>query len=124
LLLPSNCESPFEAELRACKEGLEQALLQSILPIIIETDCSKLVDAVKASTQDRSSLMYLISDIKSLSSQGRACMFVKIERSQIRISHCLANLAWSDSCFLTWLGSGPDNIVQFLELDRSGSHSK
>jgi ribonuclease HI len=62
-----NYESPFEAELRACKEGLEQALLQSTLPIIIETDCSKLVDAVKASTQDRSSLMYLISDIKSLS---------------------------------------------------------
>jgi hypothetical protein len=47
-----NCESPFEAELRACKEGLEQALVQSTLPIIIEMDCFRLVDVVKASTQD------------------------------------------------------------------------
>jgi hypothetical protein len=79
---------------------------------------------VKASTQDRSSLMYLISDIKSLSSQGRACKFVKVERSQIRVSHCLANLARTDRCTLTWLGSGSDDIVQFLKLDRSGSHSE
>jgi hypothetical protein len=106
-----NCESPFEAELRACKEGPDQALVQSTLPIIIETDCSRLVDVVKASTQDRSSLMYLISDIKSLSSQGRACKFVKVERSQIRVSHCLANLAQTNRCTLTWLGSGPDDIV-------------
>jgi hypothetical protein len=37
---------------------------------------------------------------------------------------CLANLARTDRCTLTWLGSGLDDIVQFLELDRSGSHSE
>jgi hypothetical protein len=91
-------------------------LLQSTLPIIIEMDCSKLVDEVKASTQDRSSLMYLISDIKSLSSQGRACKFVKVERSQIRVSHSLANLARTNRCTLTWLGSGLMTLFSSFSL--------
>jgi hypothetical protein len=34
------CEEPLEAEVSACAEGLELALLHSNLPIIIEFDCS------------------------------------------------------------------------------------
>jgi ribonuclease HI len=59
-----DCDSPFEVELRACVEGLELALLRTELPIIIETDCSKVVDVVKSVGQDRSSDLHWVFKIK------------------------------------------------------------
>jgi hypothetical protein len=41
-----------------------------------------------------------------------------VERSQIRVSHNLANLARVDLSTAFWLGSGPDAILQILEQDR------
>jgi hypothetical protein len=76
-----DCTSPLEAELRACAEGLELALCNSQLPIIVETDCAQLVDAAKSSVQDRSHLLHLVYEIRALANQGRICTFVKVERS-------------------------------------------
>ena len=38
-----DCDSPLEAEARACVEGLALALDRSPLPIRVETDCIQLV---------------------------------------------------------------------------------
>jgi hypothetical protein len=64
-----DCEEALEAELRACVEGLELTLQHNNLLIIIESDCSQLIAAVKFKGHDRSSLLYLISHIKFLASQ-------------------------------------------------------
>ena len=85
------CGSPPEAELRACTEGLELALRYSPLPTIIETDCSLIIEATSFSTRDR---------------------------SQVRVSHCLASLAKAEHRTDMWLGSGPDDILHVLEHDR------
>jgi ribonuclease HI len=111
----SDCESPYEAESRACLEGLELALQFSQLPIIIESDCAKLIEAMSSRTQDRSSCVHLVSEIKYLSSHDRVCVFVKVERSQVRVSHCLANLVRTERCIATWLGSGPEDVLHILE---------
>jgi ribonuclease HI len=112
------CDSPLEAEVRACIEGLELALQKSHLPIFVETDCLQLVAAIKNKYQDRSPLAFLVSELRLLASHERVSVFVKVERSQIRVSHNLANLARVDLSTAFWLGSGPDAILHILEQDR------
>ena len=111
------CDSPLEAELQACIDGLEKAIHFSTLPIIIETDCVHLAEAANSKAMDRSSYLHLVTEIRRLASQDRIYVFVKVERSQVRVSHCLANLARAELCTKTWLGSAPDVVLQELEND-------
>jgi ribonuclease HI len=113
-----DCNSPLEAELRACAEGLELALQQSELPVIIKTDCSQLAVVVSSPGQNRSPLLHFVSQIKFLASQRSECSFVKVERSHVRVSHDLANLARLENLNATWLGTGPDAVSETLGLDR------
>jgi ribonuclease HI len=111
------CVDPLEAEIRACLEGLELSLHHSRLPLVIETDCFQLVSAVQERQPDRSLLMHFISEIKRLSSQDRVCKFVKVDRSQIRVSHCLANFARAEHQTDVWLDSGPEIMIRELEAE-------
>ena len=113
------CDEPLEAEVRACLEGLELAFQYSQLPIIIDTDCLQLVVAIQEGSLNRSSLMHIVSEIKSLSSRNRVCKFVKVDRLQVRVSHCLANFARVERRTELWMSSGPDIMLQELELERS-----
>jgi ribonuclease HI len=106
------CDDALEAELEACKEGLQLALEWSQLQILVETDCAELVAAVKSNELDRSRLAYLISDIKNLAVHERIMSFVKVDRIQNRVSHLLANLARLEQRTFVWLGSGPETSVQ------------
>jgi CDP-diacylglycerol pyrophosphatase len=83
----------LEAELLACSEGLDLALRHSPLPLQIETDCFQLVAVANSTLQDRSPYVHIISEIRDLAKQGRICTFVKVDRRQVRASHCLANFA-------------------------------
>ena len=94
------------------------ALDRSQLPIRVETDCTQLVAMVSSTTVDRSPLLHLVSEIKFLSSISSVCSFVKMERSQVRVSHHLANLARMERRSELWVGLGPEDFLQLLELDR------
>jgi hypothetical protein len=107
----NNYSGPLEAEILACLEGLELALIRCQLPIIVEIDCSQLVVAAKASSQDRPPLVHLISDLRVLFSHERVSDIVKVEHSQVKVSHNLASMARVDHCTVTWLGSDPDVIL-------------
>jgi hypothetical protein len=85
---------------------------------IMETDCAQLVVAAKSSVQDRSPLFHLVYEIRALANQGRICTFVKVERSQVRVSHFLANFARMEHRTAVWLGSGLEEVLQLLEHDR------
>ena len=94
------------------------ALVHSQLPFIVETDCSQLVDASVFTTQDRSPFLFWIAELRALVNQGRVCKFVKVEQSQIRVSHILANSTRAERRNETWLGSGPEAVLQLLDHDR------
>uniref|UniRef100_A0A8R7Q2Y6 RNase H type-1 domain-containing protein n=1 Tax=Triticum urartu TaxID=4572 RepID=A0A8R7Q2Y6_TRIUA len=49
-----SCVNGLEAELAACREGLELALHRTDLPILIEMDSVEAVNMLNASTNDRS----------------------------------------------------------------------
>jgi ribonuclease HI len=114
----NSCAEALEAELLACSEGLELAIQHSQLPIIIDSDCSELVSALKNPSQDRSAFLHTISGIKRLASNDRVCNFVKVDRGQVRVSHCLANWARTERQTLFSFGSGPDVFLQELEQER------
>jgi hypothetical protein len=118
-----NCNDPFEAEAKACEEGLRSSLLRSTQPIIVETDCTNLIKAASGGMQDRSLLMHLISEIRFLVNGEREFIFVKADRSQNRVSHRLANLARTDKLTMTWLGAGPECIIQELDQDLLVNHT-
>jgi hypothetical protein len=67
----------------------------SQLPVVIESDCGQLVAAVCDRAQDRSSYIHIIiSEIKLLLFFGNCeCKIIKVDRKQVRLSHCLANWA-------------------------------
>jgi hypothetical protein len=65
----------------------------------------------------QSPLQKTISEIKFLLKGTRLISFVKVDRSQNRVSHCLANLARAKSRTMVWLGSRPESIRQALDLD-------
>jgi ribonuclease HI len=112
------CVDALEAKLQGCLEGLDLALHYSQLPIIIDTDCSQLVVAVQDHSLNHSPMMHLVSEIKRLSCLDRTCKFVKMDRSHIRVSHCLANFERADNQTDFCLGSGPDIMLQELGLER------
>jgi hypothetical protein len=84
-----------------------------MLPIIVESDCSLVISAAMDKTMDRSPYLNIISDIKLLARQSRFCKFVKVDRSEVRASHFLANLARVENRTEFWFGSSPD----FQELN-------
>jgi hypothetical protein len=110
------CAEAVEAELCACRDGLELALARSDRHIIIKSNCAQVIAAVKELTPGRSPYMNIIADIKFLASQDRVCNFVKVDRSEVKVSHCLANFARAEHRTEFWLGSSPDVVIQ--ELDR------
>jgi hypothetical protein len=87
-------------------------------PVIVETDCSQLVVASTNSVQDRSPFVFWVAELRALVSRDRICNIVKVERSQVRVSHVLANFARMERRTATWLGSGPEDILQLLDFDR------
>lgn len=84
------CCNPLEAELLACKEGINLALQWTLLPIIVESDCLVAVDMIQ-SKKEWSQLAYLVRDIGEMLSEGREVRIRKIQPSQNNIRHYLAN---------------------------------
>jgi ribonuclease HI len=114
----NSCEEALEAELLACSEGLGLAIQHCQLPILIDSDCTQLISALKNPAQDRSAFLHIITGIKNLASSTRVCNFVKVDRRQVRVSHCLANWARTECQSLLSFGSGPPVFLQELELER------
>uniref|UniRef100_A0ACD5ZXV3 Uncharacterized protein n=1 Tax=Avena sativa TaxID=4498 RepID=A0ACD5ZXV3_AVESA len=111
-----NCQGPLGAEIWACLEVLQSALQFSQLPIIVESDSALLIEALNSSNQDRSPFVHLITEIKSLASIDRECLFVKVGREQVRVSDSLANFARVQGRTMTWLRSRPADAVRLLDL--------
>jgi hypothetical protein len=76
-----------------------------------------LISAVLDKDQYRSPFLHSIAEIKVLASSSGVCSFVKVDRSQVRISHCLVNLARAENITRFWLGSGPECVVHALDAE-------
>jgi hypothetical protein len=80
------------------------------------------VEALTKDSQDRSSITYLISEIKVLARGNRLVSFVKVDRTQNRASHTLANLARVEGTSGIWHGTEPECLIQVLAHDLIVTH--
>jgi ribonuclease HI len=113
-----DCSNALEAEAYACLEGLGLALEWTVKPVVVELDCSNLVDAIINHVTDRSPITFLVAEIKDLVNSDRVISIVKVDRTQNRASDCLANFARHERRTMTWCGSGPDCLRQVLDADQ------
>ncbi|KAJ1284070.1 hypothetical protein BS78_03G175400 [Paspalum vaginatum] len=55
-----NCASAVEAEAWACAEGVRLATQWCEGPIVLETDCSRMIDSLTGAIRDRSELCFIV----------------------------------------------------------------
>ena len=112
-----HCSGALESELAAAREGLLLALQWSSKPIILEMDSSQALSAIVNTGTCRSSLAYLVSEVKALIADGREIIVGKVNRSQNKASHSLAAFGRCNALTMCWLGSVPDDIRDVILED-------
>ena len=111
-----SCLGPLEAELVACREGVTEVLRQTNRQCIVETDCPEALNLIMQPNIDRSACTFLVQEIKDLR-RGQNLQFVAIHRDQNSVSHVLANLGRTTRRHMTWLESGPDDVLALCRLE-------
>jgi ribonuclease HI len=80
------CTEVLEAEFLASKEGLSLRIQWMRLLIVVETDCSTVVQLLQAKTSDKSGLAYIVKEAKELMTGHREIVLNKVHRSKNNIS--------------------------------------
>ena len=113
------CDNSLQAELEACREGLQLALYRTNLPILVELDCFEAVSMLSAKSANRSQVRALVEDIsRMITAESREILFSHINRSQNNVSHALAAYGRSTPRTAVWLRSGLDCIVNISEAQK------
>lgn len=113
------CDNVLEAELSACREGLDLALHRTTLPIIIEMDSAEAVSMLRAPTTDRSQHRTLVEEINRLVElDAREILFTHCSRWQNIVSHELAAYGRSTPRTAVWFTAGPDFVVNLAMAER------
>jgi ribonuclease HI len=105
-----SCDTPLEAELCACKEGLTRAMDLTGKPIWVECDSLEATSLIKDVNLNRSHNASLINEIKSLCAGERECRVTHVRRELNYVSHTLAKLSFNSACSMVWIRHGPDII--------------
>jgi ribonuclease HI len=85
--------SAEEAEALACLEGMRLVMEWVQLPVLVETDCSTLVQALGKSVTNRARWAGIIREIKEMSWLLLECKFSHTQRGTNQAAHGLAQLA-------------------------------
>ena len=86
----SSCASALEAKLAACREGSSLTLEWSLLPFILETDCSIALSMLKGIEVDRSPAAAIVEEAKHMLILGRPHEITPVRRGLNCVSHALA----------------------------------
>jgi len=112
-----HCSSPFEAEVRACVEGIRLASQWIQMPVILESDCSRVVHAFNSSKEDRSEFAFHVKEGKDLMQLLQEVEIVQVNRERNSAAHLLAQLARRNVHSAVWLRQVPSCIAKQVDLD-------
>ena len=111
-----SCRDALETELCACMEGISLTLQRSDLPIVVELDSLEAVTMISCEVVDRSVYASIVKEIKYLLSLRQTCI-THVVRTQNKACERLALFARSQGRTMTWLGAGPDEVMNIVTLD-------
>ncbi|VAI23793.1 unnamed protein product [Triticum turgidum subsp. durum] len=97
-------------------KGLSLAIQRTVLPIAIDMDSSMAVSMITSDEVDRSLYASLVNEIRHLLSLRQTCI-THISRSRNKASDSLARFARVDRRTMTWLGSGPEDVLEIVFED-------
>ena len=106
----------MEAELCACMEGLSSSIQSTVQAIKIEMDSSVVVSMITCVSMDRSIYSFLVNEIRFLLNLHQTCI-THVDRSQNKASDKLAAFGRINNRTMTWLGSGPPEVLEIVAED-------
>lgn len=110
------CADAAEAEARACVEGSRFASQWAPGPVIIESDCSRIVQALRSGS-DRSELCIVMVEARALAQLLVEWRVDLVKRECNKVANELAHLARRNTHTAVWLGHAPACVVDLIEAD-------
>ena len=106
--------SPIHAELLALLEGVQIAYSKSLSPLVIETDCQSIVEAVYKGSLDHSDIGFLLTDLRWGLQLLAAAQLRFVRRQANVVAHNLAKLAIQSSSSIAFSSVPPPSVVEFI----------
>ncbi|VAH88391.1 unnamed protein product [Triticum turgidum subsp. durum] len=97
-------------------EGLSSSIQRSDLPIAIEVDSAMVVGMITGGGMNRSAYASLVNEIRYLLTFRQSCI-THVSRSQNKASDSLATFGRVQGMTLTWIGSGPPEVLELVATD-------
>ncbi|VAI83937.1 unnamed protein product [Triticum turgidum subsp. durum] len=111
-----SCRDALEAELCACMEGLSSSIQRSDLPIAIDVDSAMVVAMITCDDMNRSAYASLVNEIRYLFTLRQSCI-THVSWSQNKASDSLASFGRTQGRTMTWIGSGPSEVLELVATD-------
>uniref|UniRef100_A0ACD5XW94 Uncharacterized protein n=1 Tax=Avena sativa TaxID=4498 RepID=A0ACD5XW94_AVESA len=112
-----SCQDVPEAETKACLLGLQSVHDAKNASVILESDNSVVVEAIKRRNQGLSRLWNLYEQIKNIQDICLDFEVVKIRRESNQVAHMLANVARFSGQSYFWLGHVPLAVAVLVETE-------
>ena len=117
-----HCIDALESELAAMELGLEQAILYSQCPIVLESDCADALSLISDPAPDLSQYATRVQTIKEIIRE-KEIRCAKVDREANVVSHSLAALGRVQGRSQLWLVDPPEAIRLALLRDSTPTSS-
>jgi ribonuclease HI len=110
------CTSAIEAEANACLEGVRFATQWIQGPVVFETDCARVHNAL-SNNEDRSEISFLIGEAKEHTRLLEDWGVLHAKRECNHIAHELAQLGRRSANAAAWIGRAPACVTDLISAD-------
>ncbi|KAK3129766.1 hypothetical protein QOZ80_6BG0484370 [Eleusine coracana subsp. coracana] len=117
----SRCTSAFEAEALAAMEGIRLTIEWAHAPIVLESYCARLVQALQGRQIDRSEIGNTIMEAQEMMRLLQEVNIVQVKREQNGVAHELAQLARRNVHTAVWRWQAPACVAELLDRDCNSS---
>jgi hypothetical protein len=94
----THCQSAAMGEDIACLEGLKLGIANYSANLIIETDCSSVVHALREDSCDRSEVCFIAKEFNRMKPPDRQVVVSKVSRNCNNVAHGLCQYSRSVLC--------------------------
>lgn len=108
-----------QAEARASLFGLRYAYDAGYRKVVLESDCSTLVELLKGNSQELSATQMIVKDILSLANLFEACTFNFAKRLCKRAAHAIAKASLTFVETLVWMDECPPDVIPIVLEDKA-----